>query len=149
MSYHALYHHIVYAVKGRRTLLNADEMVRLCDYTAGIVRNQQSFPRIINGPSDHIHLAVSIDPQVTLPDFVRTLKTNSSRWVHETFQQLRDFAWQDGYAAFTVSHSGLDKVVAYISRQQEHHREMTFEEELAQFLTKHGVKYEKKYLASE
>jgi putative transposase len=146
MSYNASYHHIVYSTKGRRASFDADEMARLCEYTAGIVGNLKSRLHIANGPADHIHLVVSIDPTISLADFVRTVKTNSSRWIHETFPKLQDFAWQDGYAAFTVSHSGLDKVIAYVRSQQEHHRKLSFEEELALFLKKHAIEYDERYV---
>jgi putative transposase len=147
MSYNALYHHIVYSTKGRRAMLAEDEMARLCEYTVGVIRNLESVLHIANGPADHIHLVVSIAPTISLADFVRTVKTNSSRWIHEAYPQLHDFAWQDGYAAFTVSYSGLEKVIAYVRGQQEHHRKLSFEEELIQFLKKHEVEYDERYIA--
>lgn len=100
----------------------------------------------MNGPADHIHLAVSLDPSLSLAEFVRTVKAGSSKWTHQTFPQLEQFAWQDGYAAFTVSHSVMGKVVEYIKNQREHHIKLSFEEELAQFFEKHGITYDRRYV---
>ena len=136
----------MYAVKDRRPLLSDDIMPRLGEYTAGIIRNLKSHLFIANGPSNHIHLAVSMHPEISVVDFVRTIKTNSSRWMHETFPDLADFAWQDGYSSFTVSYSSCQKVIDYIRGQQEHHKKQTFEEELAALLKKHDIKYDPQYL---
>ena len=146
MSYTCLNYHIVYSTKDRARLLGKDDMARVCEYIAGIIRNQKSKLHIANGPPDHIHLAGSLHPEISLADFVRTIKTNSSRWMHQNFPGLSDFAWQDGYAAFTVSHSGLEKVVEYIRGQEEHHKNMTFQEELVLLLKKHNVKYDVRYI---
>jgi putative transposase len=149
MSYSAIYYHLVYATRGRKAAFSEMEMARLCEYTAGIVRSLKCTLHLANGPADHIHLAVSLDPSVSLAEFVRTVKAGSSKWVHQNFPQLEHFAWQDGYAAFTVSHSGMDKVVAYIRNQQEHHRKLSFEEELRLIFQKHGIRYEERYLVDE
>jgi putative transposase len=143
VSYNCIYYHIIYATKSHRALLSEDQMARLCQYKSGIIRNMKSKLHIANGPGDHIHLAVSLDPGTSLIDFVRTVKTNSSRWIHETFPELSDFAWQDGYAAFTVSHSGLEKVVTYIRDQNVHHKKATYQEELDRFLERHGLEHGK------
>jgi REP-associated tyrosine transposase len=147
MSYTCLNYHIVYSTKGRGRLLSEDEMTKLCEYIAGIIRNQKNKLYIANGPSDHIHLAVSLHPEISLVDFVRTIKTNSSRWIHQRFSDLSDFAWQDGYSAFSVSHSGLEKVIEYIRNQKEHHKNMTFQEELVIFLKKHNIEYDERYIS--
>lgn len=149
MSYSAIYYHIVYSTKGRRAAFNEAEMARLCEYKAGIIRSLKSTLHIANGPVDHIHMLVSLDPSTSLAEFVRTVKASSSKWVHQTFPQLEEFAWQDGYAAFTVSHSGMEKVAAYIRGQQEHHKKLSFREELVQFLKKHGIEYDERYVTGE
>jgi REP element-mobilizing transposase RayT len=146
MSYYCLNYHIVYAVKDRRLLLDDDIMVRLCEYHAGIIRNLKGHLFIANGPANHIHCAVSIHPEISIVDFVRTLKANSSRWLHETFPELKDFAWQDGYSAFTISHSACQQVIEYIRGQKEHHKKQTFEEELVALLQRHNVKYDPQYI---
>ena len=95
---------------------------------------------------DHVHLLVSLDRQVAIADALRIIKANSSRWVHETFPTLSGFAWQAGYGAFAVSYSHLDRVKAYLPRQAQHHRRMTFQEEFLAFLQRHGISYDERYL---
>ncbi len=79
-------------------------------------------------------------------DVVRNLKAGSSRWVHDTFPDVRDFRWQTGYGAFTVSHSSIDVVKAYIANQREHHEKMSFRDELRRLLQKHEVAFDEEYL---
>jgi putative transposase len=76
---------------------------------------------------------------------MRDIKQSSSKWVHETLG-VRDFGWQDGYGAFTVSSSQLEAVKEYIKNQAEHHRKRTFQEEYVEFLKRNGVDYDEKYL---
>ena len=85
---------------------------------------------IINGPADHVHLLLSIPATVSMADMLRVLKTNSSRWVHEQFPERKRFGWQAGYGAFTVSGSRLDDARNYIASQAEHHRRVSFQEEM-------------------
>jgi len=146
MSFTSLNYHVVFSTKDRRVLLDAERMERVCEYMGGIVENMGCRLHAVNGPGDHVHLAVSLGAQVSCADFVRTVKSNTSRWMHETFEDMGAFGWQDGYAAFTVSYSGLENVIAYIKGQVEHHRKMTFEEELTALLKKHKVDYDPRWL---
>jgi REP element-mobilizing transposase RayT len=95
---------------------------------------------------DHVHLLVSVSKERALSDLLRTLKANSSRWIHETYPDRRGFAWQAGYGAFSVSNSGLDPVRGYIASQAEHHRRHTFQEEFVLFLQRHGIAFDERYL---
>ena len=100
----------------------------------------------IGGVADHVHLLLSIPASLAVSKAVQLLKGGSSHWVKEVFPNLIDFAWQDGYAAFTVSQSQLGDVRAYIRSQPEHHRTKTFVEEYRAFLSRHGVEYDERYL---
>lgn len=144
MSYRDVNLHLIWATKDRRRYLPADRMNALARYLAGAVRNMNGEAYAIDGPEDHVHLAVTLPPTLSLADFVRELKCNSSRWVKERGED--DFGWQDGYAAFSVSRSILPKVVAYIESQQEHHATMSYEDELKAILEKHGVGYDPQYI---
>ena len=146
MSFTNLNYHIVFATKERRTLLDADVLKRLGEYAGGIVRGMKGHLIALGGTSDHIHLAAVLHPQIAVSDAVRDIKANSSKWIHETFPQLGEFAWQDGYSAFSVSRSVLPQVVQYVERQAEHHHKMTFKEELIALLKRHGVEYDERYL---
>jgi putative transposase len=112
---------------------------RLYQYIGGTLRAKGNVLLAAGGMPDHIHLMVSLGRQTTIADIVRDIKANSSRWIHETFDSLRGFAWQIGYAAFSVSQSNLNEVTQYIANQSEHHRVRTFQEEFVLFLKRHGV----------
>lgn len=137
---------IIFSTKNREPLLDADLKPRLFAYMGGIVRELGGTAILINGPTDHVHLLVSLPATKSISDFMRVLKTNSSRWVHEEFPERKTFAWQTGYAAFSVSESNRGAVEKYIAGQEEHHRVLTFKDEFISFLQKHGMPYEEKYL---
>lgn len=146
MAFSNLEYHIVFSTKDRRPLIRPDLLPRLVEYLGGTARGINCQLLAANGPADHIHLAMIAPSKLSIAECMRTVKANSSKWVHETFADAADFAWQDGYAAFTVSHSQLGRVIEYIRSQQEHHRKLTFTEELIGLLDRHGVKYDPKYV---
>ena len=131
--------HVVFSTKGRAPDLSPELAGRLFPYMGGIVREMKAAPLIVNGPSDHVHLLLSLPPATSVAEVLRVLKTNSSRWVHEQFPGRKGFAWQTGYGAFTVSASRQEDVRAYIAAQQEHHRKVSFQEEFLALLQKHGL----------
>jgi len=146
MSYTNLKYHIVFSTKGRRPFLRAPLKARLIEYVGGIIRNLKGVLVEAGGTDDHLHLAAGAHPGEGVSAFVRDIKANSSAWIHEDFPDLTDFAWQGEYAAFSVLFSQLPAVVKYIRGQEEHHRKMTFEEELKLLLTKHGIEFDEKHL---
>ena len=113
---------------------------------AGIVADSKGKALLINGPADHVHLLLSLPASVPVADAVRVIKANSSKWVHEKWSSRAGFAWQTGYAAFSVSLSNRKAVWDYIAEQEQHHRKMTFREELLAFLAKHEIEYDERYL---
>jgi REP element-mobilizing transposase RayT len=145
-SFASLLVHIIFSTKNRRPDLSPELAGRLFPYMGGIVRERKGVPLIINGPADHVHLLVSLPTTESTADLLRVVKTNSSRWVHEQFPAKRQFGWQTGYAAFTVSGSRADGVKNYIATQQEHHRRVPFQEEFLTFLRKNGVAYDERDL---
>ena len=124
MSYTNLIYHIVFSTKDRRPLLQEESLARTCQFIGGIIRNLEGVPLAVGGMPDHIHVAARMTPKVAISDFVGKVKSNSSRWIHQTLPELSDFRWQDDYSAFTVSRSAKDDVVAYIMSQEAHHRKM-------------------------
>jgi putative transposase len=138
--------HIVFSTKDRAPLLDADLKPRLFAYMGGIIRELDGQVMIINGPTDHVHILTTIPARISLSDFMRDLKANSSGWVHKEFPKHGNFGWQTGYGAFAVSHSNLGLVLEYIRNQEKHHRRLTFKEEFEAFLKKHGIEYEEQYL---
>jgi len=146
MSYHRLLYHIAFSSKERVRFITADLKPRLVEYIGGIVREKEGKLLACNGPDDHLHLAVLLTPKYAVMDVVKEVKAGSSKWIHEEFRELCDFGWQDGYAAFSVSHSVLPKVIRYIESQEEHHRRLSFKDELIALLKRHGVEYDERYL---
>lgn len=119
---------------------------RLYDYIGGILRAEDSCLLAAGGMPDHVHLLARLNKQLSMADALRLIKANSSKWVHETFSDQSTFAWQTGYAAFAVSYSALEKVKRYLANQVEHHRKMTFQEELLALLKRHSMEFDERYL---
>ena len=112
----------------------------------GIARENDMKPHCIGGIADHVHLLVSMPTTLSTAAAVKFIKGGSSAWVHDTFPELHDFAWQEGYGAFTVSQSLVEETIAYITNQEEHHRHRTFQEEYLAFLKKNLISYDEKFL---
>ncbi len=140
-----LHFHIIFSTKDRTQTIDATWRQRLWQYLGGIVSGEGGTPIQIGGTADHVHLLVTLRPKHHLPDIVQKLKSNSSGWVHHTFPNSGMW-WQNGYGAFTVSHSGLRIVQQYILDQEKHHAKMSFQDEFRTFLGKHGIAYEERYL---
>jgi putative transposase len=102
--------------------------------------------REIGGMPDHLHLLVQLKPVASLSDFLRVVKANSSKWFNERFESPNKFAWQHGYAAFTVNESQSSRVRQYIQDQAEHHRQHDFKIELRELLTRHGIEFDERFL---
>jgi REP element-mobilizing transposase RayT len=100
----------------------------------------------IGGPSDHVHILLSLPSTLSIAKAVQLLKGNSSKWIHETFPELRNFEWQEGYGAFSIGISGVDETARYIQNQPEHHRVRSFREELGAMLRRHGFDYDEQML---
>lgn len=130
--------HLVFGTKNRRVIIAKEVQPELWSYMAGICRNQGMAAIAVNGMEDHAHLLFHLPPTMPLAEAVKLIKTNSSKWMNK---HGRRFAWQDGYGAFSVSHSNTPAVARYIRNQQEHHRKMTFAQEYEALLRKHGIEY--------
>ena len=134
--------HVIFSTKARRNSLYAGMRGDLLAYLHGIVRNERAQIMAANAVKDHVHLLLAVKPVHAPSDLVRKIKTNSSRWIHDTYADLHDFAWQSGFGVFSVSESATDEVAAYIREQERHHRRLPFAEELRLLLEKHGVDYD-------
>lgn len=127
-------------------MIHPDFSVRLYEYLCGIIREQGGVPVKINGMPDHVHILAMTPKTIADSDFMRVLKTNSSKWVHDEFPQHEQFGWQTGYGWFSVSKSQTNKVEHYIDQQFAHHRELTFQDEYLRMLKKHGIAYDERFL---
>jgi len=135
-------YHCVWSTKGRQPVLTPETLSRLWPYLGGIARANKMAALAIGGVADHVHILLSLPTTLTLSKAIQILKGNSSKWLHEDFPELRLFAWQEGYGAFTIGMSGVDDTKNYIATQVEHHRKKTFQEEFRSFLDKHGLPYD-------
>ncbi len=145
-SFASLYCHIIFSTKNREPLIVGELATRIYEYIGGICRESGNVLLAAGGMPDHVHLLISLGKQTTVSDFVRTIKANSSGWIHRTFANQGGFAWQSGYGAFSVSLSNIEAVKLYIANQAEHHRTKSFQEEFIEFLKRHGLAYDERYL---
>jgi REP element-mobilizing transposase RayT len=144
-TYLSLHYHLVFSTKGREPLIDAAWNHRLHEYLGGTVDGLGGYSQGVGGVTDHVHMLVGLKATHCLADFMRELKKASSVWVHEEIRE-RGFAWQEGYAGFTVSATARAAVREYIAEQEEHHRRKTFREELVEVLERAGIEYDPRYL---
>ena len=146
MSYVSSYHHCVFSTKDRRPVITAALQERLWPYLGGIARENKMTAVEIGGVEDHVHILLALPSSMSVAKALQLIKGGSSKWVHDTFPDQRLFGWQSKYGSFSVSVSQLDRIIAYIKGQPEHHRKMTFKEEFVALLNKHRVQYDERYL---
>ncbi len=145
-SYCSCLIHYAFSTKGREKIISADVLSRLCPYMGGIARENDMKAIAVGGANDHVHLLISLPSTITIAKGVQLIKGGSSKWIHDTFPELRSFAWQEGYGAFSIAISGVADTTAYINNQHEHHRTRTFQEEFIAFLRRHGIEYDERYI---
>ena len=141
-----IYFHIVFSTKNRERVLLANRRDDLFRYAWGILKNKDCHLYRIGGVEDHVHIMTEVHPTVALADLVKDIKTSTSSWIKQNSIFPNFTHWQDGYGAFTVSHNDKDAVIEYIKGQEEHHKTVSFKDELREFLIKHGVTFDEKYL---
>lgn len=146
-SFTSCHLHCVFSTKERRKLITPELQQRLWPYIGGIARENQMKAIAVGGVEDHVHALVSIPATLSISKAVQLLKGNSSKWIHETFPNHRDFGWQEGYGAFSIGVSGVADTVGYIQGQAAHHRRKSFHEEFEVFLKKHGMEYDERSLS--
>ena len=145
-SFACLHHHLIFSTRHRAPTLDHELLPQLFQYIGGTLRGEGCALIAAGGVPDHVHLLASLSREISVSELLRRIKSHSSKWIHETSPQRRDFAWQAGYGAFAVSYSHLDQVKAYLAGQAEHHRTVTFQEEFRAFLKRHDIAYDERYL---
>jgi REP element-mobilizing transposase RayT len=145
-TYTNLLTHLVFSTKDRLPYLREERREDVFAYMGGIVRELKGVASDINGVEDHVHLLIRLPASLSVAKAVECIKTNSSRWIHERRVLHRSFAWQSGYAAFSVSQSQASNVARYIAEQVDHHRKMTFQDELIAFFKRARIEYDERYL---
>ncbi|MDP5198347.1 IS200/IS605 family transposase [Flavobacterium sp. DG2-3] len=145
-TFSQIYVHVVFAVKNRDSLIEKSWKEELYKYITGIVQNKGQKMLAINGTSDHIHFLFGMKPTCILSDLIREIKKSSNAFVKEKQYSKYVFQWQEGYGAFSCSHSTLENVIRYIENQEEHHRKKSFKEEYRDFLIKHNIEFKEEFL---
>ncbi|MEO6455507.1 MAG: IS200/IS605 family transposase [Ginsengibacter sp.] len=145
-TFSQIYIQVVFAVKGRENLISYNWKTELHKYIAGIIKGKGHKSIIVNGMPDHIHAFVGLKPVMSISDLVRDMKNNSSNFVNDHKLVRGKFSWQEGYGAFSYSHSQIQRVYDYILNQEKHHKNKTFKKEYLEFLRKFEVVYNEKYL---
>src|SRR2546423_8596604 len=138
--------HIFFSPKDREPLINETLQPRLYEYIGGIVRKQGGIALAINGIEDHVHLFAKLRQDKALSDMIRDFKAHSSGWMHKVFPEQKDFTWQNGYGAFTVSASQAAIIKQYIAEQKLHHQKRTFKDEFIGFLRANEIEFDERYL---
>jgi putative transposase len=145
-TFSQIYIQVVFAVKGRENVISKVWKDDLNKYIAGIIKGKEQKSIIVNGMPDHIHVFIGLKPSMSISDLVRDIKNNSSKWINDNKLIKGKFSWQEGYGAFSYSHSQIENVYNYILNQEEHHKIKTFKEEYVEFLKKFEIEHNEKYL---
>lgn len=145
-TFSQIYIQVVFAVKGRENLISEQWQSELHKYISGIIKAKEQKPIIVNGVDDHIHCFIGLKPAMAISDLVRDIKNNSSKFINERKFVKGKFQWQEGYGAFSYSHSQIEQVYNYILNQKEHHKKRTFKEEYIDFLNKFEIEHKPEYL---
>lgn len=141
-----LHIHLVFSTKNREGLILDSVRQALHSYMASVLQNLGCTPVIINSVEDHAHILFDLSRTVALSAAVEDVKKSSSKWIKTQGEAFAGFSWQAGYGAFAVSESNVAAVREYVARQGERHREISFEEEYRQFLTRHGIVFDERYV---
>jgi len=139
------YLHIVFATKGRKNLISPDIAGKLYPYLYGISKGMDCYPKLIGGHLNHVHILCQLPKTVSISKLIEQLKSSSSKWL-KTQNTVDNFAWQNGYAAFSIQYNMVVTVVDYIANQETHHRKLTFEDELRKLLRENALEFDERYL---
>lgn len=145
-TFSQIYIQVVFAVQNRECMIHSSWEEELYKYISGIVKNKEQKMLAINGMPDHIHFFIGMKPSCCLSDLVREVKKSSTEFIKEKKLSKFKFNWQEGYGAFSYSHSQIDSVIKYIMNQKEHHKKQTFRDEYLDFLRKFEIDFKDEYL---
>ena len=144
-----IYIQFVFAVQDRVSLIRCEWKDELYKYITGIVQNNKHKLISINGIPNHIHVFIGYKPHQLIPDLLQDIKGSSSKWINQKGFLKGRFKWQEGYGAFSYSHSQIDSVVKYIMNQEKHHKKKTFREEYIELLKRFNIPYDEKYVLKD
>ena len=145
-TYTQIYVHVVFAPKSHQPLLDKGCQEELQRYTAGIIKNRKYKPLAVNVMPDHVHILISLHPNMAVSALMREVKAISSKFINERGWFPGKFHWQDGYGAFSCSQSQLSDVIRYIQNQEKHHAQRSFQEEYRALLERFDIQFDERYL---
>ena len=138
-SYTNINVHIIFHIKSNGILMSEKDLPEIFRYIGGTIRSMSGYAFMVGGRPDHIQVLSSLPITISLSDFVGKIKSNTSRWIKGLDYRYKDFAWHEGYGAFSVSESNKDDVIKYINAQKEHHERHSAHDEFTAFLKRHQI----------
>ncbi|NLG18168.1 MAG: IS200/IS605 family transposase [Fibrobacter sp.] len=136
--------HFVFSTKNRRPIINKEIQGQLHAYLTGILKNLNCPSLQTGGTEDHVHILCSLSRTIAISDVLEEIKKSSSKWMKT--REIQEFSWQNGYGAFSIGESQVDKLIHYIQSQQEHHKEISFQDEFRKFLKLYNIEYDERYV---
>ena len=142
-----LWTHLIFSTKDRFPFLIDDQIRQdMHAYLAKVLRSHDCETLVVGGTRDHVHSLFALSRKHAISEIVKEIKRTSSTWIKDVSAAHRKFHWQNGYGAFSVSQSHLDRVRNYIEKQEQHHRRVTFQSEYRSFLKKYAIEFDERYV---
>lgn len=148
-TYHQMYIQAVFAVKYRAAVIHPEWKTRLFGVLGTLIKETGCKSIIINGVEDHVHCFFGLIPSVSVSNVMQNAKAKSSKWINESNLLENKFHWQDGFGAFSYSHTHIDRVYRYIKNQEAHHKKQVFLDEYISLLKQHNIEYDERYIFQE
>jgi putative transposase len=148
-TYTQIYLQLVFAVEDRFCLIRKEWQDELYKYITGIVQNNRHKLLTIDGMPDHVHVFIGYKPYQSVSDLLQDIKEHSSKWINTKGFLSAKFNWQEGYGAFSYSHSHIDRVIKYINNQERHHKKILFIDEYIALLKRFNIEYDERYIFHE
>lgn len=141
-----IYVHLVFSTKYRVPMIKKDDYVQIHNYLGGILNNLGCDVIRVGGVQNHVHILFRLSRKIAIADVVKNVKASSSHFIKSLGNHYRNFAWQEGYGAFSIGKSHLDRAIRYVSNQEQHHKARIYQEEFLEFLKLYDVEYDERYL---
>ena len=141
-----LHIHLIFSTKNRASVLSDSLRVSFHRYAATVMRNLACPVTLVNSVEDHVHILFELARTASVSAVVLKIKTSTSKWIKTQGTEFSEFAWQSGYGAFAVSQSNVASVSDYIGKQREHHRSTSFQQEYREFLKRHEIEFDERYV---
>lgn len=141
-SYSKLLFHLIWSTKNRTPLITSEIKPRLYGYIKTVIEDKKQKLIIINGIPNHVHLLVNLSANTCASDLIGHIKSNSTKWMKSNPINCKDFAWQEGFGAYSVGYSTMQSVIKYIENQEEHHKHISYDDEFLNFLKIQNIDYD-------